>query len=287
MKTKVYYIKEISKENILKIYKALNIELPGKVAIKIHSGELGNQNFLKPELYQDIQKHLNGTLVETNTAYEGSRNTTEKHQKTLEIHGWNKYYDIDILDSETPDIELEITNGIRIKKNYIGNHFKKYDSLLIISHFKGHPMGGFGGALKQLSIGCASSYGKAYIHSAGTMKNIFSTKQEYFLESMSDAASSICKLYENKICFINVLANLSIDCDCCSIAENPCMEDIGILASTDPLVLDQACMDLIYNSKNIGKEKFIKRVEDRKGNYILECANKLKIGSRKYELIEI
>ena len=262
-KSKVYFTKDLDKNSLVKIYDMLGVNLPGKVAVKVHSGEAGNQNYLKPEYFKDIIQHVNGTVVECNTAYEGKRNTTEKHEALMEEHGWKKYFDVDILDSESQE-EIDIPNGKVIKKNYVGSHMKNYDSMLVLSHFKGHPMGGFGGAIKNISIGLASSYGKAYIHGAGEPEKIWSQKQELFLESMADAALSIHKMYENKIVYINIMSNMSVDCDCCAKAEDPCMKDIGILASTDPVALDKACVDLVYNSIDKGREHLIKRIEDRK-----------------------
>lgn len=285
--SKVYFIKEITKENVIKAYNALNIKLNGNVAIKVHSGEEGNQNYLRPEFMEPMIKYLNGTVVECNTAYEGSRNTTDKHEKLMEQHNWNKYFNVDIMDSEKNDLILDIKNGKVIKKNYVGNHLKNYDSMLVLSHFKGHPMGGYGGALKQLSIGCASSYGKSYIHGAGDANKIWTADHDKFLEAMADAASSVYNYFKGNIAFINVMCNLSVDCDCCSKADDPCMNDIGILSSTDPVALDQACLDLIYQSNDKGKEKFIERVESRNGAHTIEMASALSIGSREYELIII
>lgn len=290
-KSKVYFTKEISSESIVKIYEKLNIELRGKVAVKLHSGEAGNQNYLGPELMKDIVNRVNGTVVECNTAYEGERNTTEKHKKLIEEHGWSRYFKVDIMDSEG-DIILDIPNGKVIKKNYVGNHIDNYNSMLVISHFKGHPMGGFGGALKQLSIGVASSSGKAYIHSAGrttNMNNLWNDlpSQDTFIEAMADAASSIHSKFKGNIAYINIMKNMSVDCDCCSNAEEPCMKDIGILASLDPIAIDKACLDLVYNSSDEGKEHLIERIETRHGNHIIESSYNLKFGNIEYELINI
>ena len=292
MKPKVYFSKNISKEQVVKMYKLLGIDLPGNVAIKVHSGEEGNQNYLHPEFYENIVNELNGTIVECNTAYSGERNTTEKHIKLLENHGWSKYFKVDLLDSEEPDYIVKIPNGIVLKENHLGKNINNYDSMLVISHFKGHPMGGYGGALKQLSIGCASSRGKTWIHSGGknldqyTLWNNLSS-QNVFLQSMADAASSVCKLFKGKIAFINVMCNMSVDCDCCSVAEDPCLKDIGILASLDPVAIDQACIDLVMNSNDPGKEHFMERVNSRNGLYTIEAAHKLNVGSLNYELIEV
>ena len=260
MKSKVYFTKDLSSTSLVNIYKQLGINLPQRVAVKVHSGEAGNQNFLHPEYFKDIINYVNGTVVECNTAYDGARNTTEKHQKLLRDHEWTKYFDVDLLDAEGPDKEVSIPNGKVIKKNYLGKNIDAYNSMLVLSHFKGHPMGGYGGALKQLSIGCASSYGKAYIHGAGEPEKIWTADHDLFLESMADAASSVVKLFAGKIAYINVMCNMSVDCDCCAKAEDPCMKDIGILASTDPVAIDKACLDLVYNSSDPGKDHLIERI---------------------------
>ena len=286
MKSKVYFTKEITKEAILKMYQVLEKELTGNVAVKVHSGEAGNQNYLRPEMYENVIKHLNGTVVECNTAYDGERNTTEKHKRLLDTHNWTKYYKVDLLD-ESEEIELEIPNGKIIKKNYIGKNIEKYNSMLVVSHFKGHPMGGYGGALKQLSIGLASSHGKAYIHGAGEEEKIWTADHDLFLESMADAAKSVVDYFDNNIAYVNVMCNMSVDCDCCAKAEDPCMKDIGILSSTDPVALDQACIDLVYNSNDEGKSHLIERIESRNGIHTIEAASELNIGSREYELINI
>ena len=287
MKSKVYFTKEITKEAILKMYQELGKELKGNVAIKVHSGEAGNQNYIKPEMYEDIIKYLNCTVIECNTAYDGERNTTEKHKKLLENHNWTKYYNVDLLDAEGPDKILEIPEGKIIQKNYVGKNIENYDSMLVVSHFKGHPMGGYGGALKQLSIGLASSKGKAYIHGAGVEENIWTADHDSFLESMADAAKSVVDYFDGNIAYINIMKNMSVDCDCCAEAEDPCMKDIGILSSTDPVALDQACIDLVYNANDEGKAHLIERIESRNGIHTIECSEKLNIGSREYELINI
>lgn len=291
-KAKVYFTKEITPENVVKMYKALNKELPGKVAVKVHSGEEGNQNYLHPEFMKQMVEYVNGTIVECNTAYEGERNTTDKHQKLMEKHGWSKYFDVDILDAEGEDKVIEIPNGKVIKKNYVGKNIDNYDSMLVLSHFKGHPMGGYGGALKQLSIGVASSAGKCWIHSAGKTKdqktlwdNI--AKQDEFLEAMADSASSVVNYFKDKIAYINIMCNMSVDCDCCSVAEDPCMRDIGILASLDPVAIDQACIDLVKNSNDKGKAHFLERVESRHGTHTIDVAEELGVGTKQYELIEL
>ena len=285
-KSKVYFTRNITSENVLKMYKVLNIELQGRVCVKVHSGEAGNQNYLKPLFFKDIIDYVNGTVVECNTAYDGERNTTIKHKKIMDEHEWTKYFNVDIMDSEG-DLELDIKNGKVIKKNFVGNHIKNYDSMLVLSHFKGHPMGGYGGALKQLSIGCASSYGKAYIHGAGVPRDIWTADHDKFLESMSDAASSVVDYFKGNIAYINVMCNMSVDCDCCKVAEDPCISDIGILSSIDPVALDKACIDLVYNSSDPNKDHLIERIESRNGTHTIYEANKRGIGSLEYELIEI
>ena len=291
MKSKVYFSKTIKPENVVEMYKVLNKKLSGNVAVKVHSGEKGNQNFLRPEFLKNIIEYVNGTVVECNTAYIGKRETTKKHMKLMEYHGWSKLFNVDILDSEGPDKVLEIPEGKIIKKNYIGKNIDNYESMLVISHFKGHPMGGYGGALKQLAIGIASSKGKRYIHCCGkengSYLDMFSVKQEEFLESMADAAKSIVDYYKDNIVYINIMCNMSVDCDCCAVAKDPCIKDIGILASLDPVAIDQACIDLVYNSSDEGKEHLIKRIESKNGIHTIEAAAELGIGSREYELIEI
>ena len=286
-KAKVYFTKNLTSESLIKLYKKANCHLEGKVAVKVHSGEEGNQNFLHPEYFKDIIDYVKGTVVECNTAYDGARNTTEKHEKLLKNHGWTKYFNVDLLDAEGPDLVLPIPNGKKIKENYVGKNIKNYDSMLVLSHFKGHPMGGYGGALKQLSIGCASSYGKAYIHGVGVPENLWTADHDSFLESMADAASSVVKLFNNKIVYINVLANMSVDCDCCSVAEDPCMKDIGIVLSTDPVAIDQACLDMVYNSNDPGKDHLIERIESRNGHHTIDAAKDLGVGKTDYELINI
>lgn len=287
MKSKVLFTRTISPEMVLTMYEKLGKELTGHIAIKLHSGEEGNQNFLKPEFWAPIIRHLDGTVVECNTAYEGSRNTTEKHLKTIEKHGWSRYFNVDLLDAEGPDLVLDIPDGKVIQKNYVGKDIANYNGMLVLSHFKGHPMGGYGGALKQLSIGCAYSYGKAYIHGAGVPEDIWTADHDLFLESMADAASSVHDYFKDNIVYINVMKNMSVDCDCCAVAEDPCMKDIGILISTDPIAIDQACLDLVYASDDPGKEHLIERIESRNGVHTIEAAEALGYGSRDYELIEI
>ena len=286
MKPVVYFTKELTSEAVLKLYNTLDVKLDGNVCIKVHSGEPGNQNFLRPNFWKSIIDEVDGTIVECNTAYEGRRNTTKAHLLTIKEHGWNDFK-FDLLDATGPDLVLDIPEGKVINKNYLGKNVQKYDSMLVLSHFKGHPMGGYGGAIKQLSIGLASSFGKAYIHGAGYPEKIWTQKQELFLESMADAASSIVDKYKDKIAFINVMCNMSVDCDCCAKAEDPCMADIGILASADPIALDQACIDLVYASTDPGRDHLLERIESKNGVHIIEAASLLDFGSREYELINI
>ena len=287
MKPVVYFTREITPEKVLELYKKAGKTLPGKVAIKLHSGEKGNQNFLGPEFWKPVIEYVGGTVVECNTAYDGERNETRKHKKLLEDHGWSRYFDVDLLDAEGPDLELEIPNGKVIKKNYIGKDLADYDSMLVLSHFKGHPMGGYGGALKQLSIGVASSYGKAYIHGAGVPEDIWTADHNAFLESMADAAGSVIEYMKGNILYVNVMKNMSVDCDCCAVAEDPCIADIGILVSTDPVAIDQACIDLVYACSDPGKPHLIERIESRNGVHTIEAAADLGYGVREYELVEV
>lgn len=289
-KSKVYFTKDITPEKVVEMFKVLNTELPGKVAVKVHSGEAGNQNYLRPEFMKPMVEYVNGTVVECNTAYGGERNSTEKHQKLIAAHGWTKYFDVDLLDAEGPDMELSIPGGKVLKKNMVGKNIVNYDSMLILSHFKGHPAGGYGGALKQLSIGCASTVGKCLIHSGGTVtdQNIVwehMAEQDVFCESMADAAESVAEYFKGKIAYVNMMCNLSVDCDCCAVAEDPCMADIGILSSLDPVALDQACIDLIYQSKDPGREHFLHRVESLHGTHTIDAAADLGFGTKEYELI--
>ncbi len=286
-KSKVYFMRDITPENLIKIYEALGINLPGKVAVKLHSGEKGNQNYIRPEFVKALIEKVGGTVVECNTAYDGERDTTEKHKKLMEDHGWAKYFDVDIMDEEGPDLVIDIPEGKVINKNYVGKNMAAYDSMLVLSHFKGHPMGGYGGSLKQLSIGCSSSFGKAYIHGAGVPENIWTAEQDKFLESMADAAYSVDKYFKGKIAYINVMCNLSVDCDCCAVAEDPCMKDIGILASLDPIAVDQACIDFVYNSDDPGRDHLVERIERQNGVHTIESASNLGFGNREYELCEI
>lgn len=289
-KAKVYFTKEITPEAVIKMYKALGKELPGKVAVKVHSGEKGNQNYLRPEFMRPMVEAVNGTIVECNTAYDGARNSTEKHRQLMEEHGWNKYFKVDLMDVEKPDLILPVSGGKVLKENAVGKTMANYDSLLVLSHFKGHPMGGYGGALKQLAIGCASSEGKSLIHSGGftddqTIVWDHVPAQEVFCEAMADAAGSVMEFFKGNTAFVSMVCNLSVDCDCCAVAEDPCMKDIGILSSLDPVALDQACIDLIYQSKDPGRDHFIERVETRHGIHTIEAAAELGYGVREYELI--
>lgn len=291
-KAKVYFTKEITPETVIKMYQMLGVELPGKVAVKVHSGEKGNQNYLRPEFMRPMVEAVNGTVVECNTAYEGARNSTQKHKQLIEAHGWNRYFDVDLMDAQGPDLELPIPNGKVLQTNYVGKTLADYDSMLVLSHFKGHPMGGYGGALKQLSIGCASSVGKCWIHSGGKVTDQTIVwdhvpAQEIFCEAMADAAGSVVEFFKGKIAYVSMMCNLSVDCDCCAVAEDPCMKDIGILSSLDPVALDQACIDLIYQSKDSGRDHFLERVESRHGTHTIDAAAELGYGTKDYELIRV
>ena len=288
MSAKVYFSRKITPEAVAELYDLLSKRLDGKVAVKLHSGEVGNQNFLKPDFWKPIIDKVGGTVTECNTAYEGQRNTTAKHLKTLKKHGWSEHFDVDLMDAEGPDLVLDIPEGKVIKKNYVGKNLANYSSLLVLSHFKGHPMGGYGGALKQLSLGIASSYGKAYIHGAGDTKEIWTSEHDSFLEAMADAALSIIKYFNGNIVYVNVMKNMSVDCDCCAVAEDPCIRDIGILVSDDPVAIDRACIDLVYAAKDDpGQRHFLERVESRNGVHTIEAAAALGAGVPEYELIEV
>ena len=287
MSATVYFSPVITPEKVLDMFKLVDKTLPGNIAIKLHSGEKGNQNFLGPEFWKPVIDYVGGTVVECNTAYGGARNTTEKHRRTMIKHGWSTNFDVDILDAEGPDLELAVPNGRSIQKNFVGKDIANYDSMLVLSHFKGHPMGGFGGALKQLSIGCASSYGKAYIHGAGEPEKIWTADHDSFLDAMADAALSVAEYFKNKTVFINVMKNMSVDCDCCAVAEDPCMADIGILASLDPIAVDQACLDLVYASDDPGRDHLVERIESLNGVRTVESAAALGFGTREYELVEL
>ena len=287
MKSKVYFSSVITAQQVLKLFHLADKDLPGNIAIKVHSGEQGNQNFLKPEFWKPVVDHIGGTIVECNTAYEGSRNTTERHRATLKKHGWSALYPVDLLDAQGPDLVLENPNGKQIQKTFVGKDIQNYDSVVVLSHFKGHPMGGFGGALKQLSIGFASSYGKSYIHGVGDPAHFWDREQDAFLESMADAAWAVADYFKGNAVYINVMKNLSVDCDCCDVAEDPCMADIGILMSLDPVAIDQACVDLIYASTDRGRDHMVERIESRHGIVTLEASEQLGTGTREYELINI
>ena len=287
MKSKVLFTRTITPEKVLEMYEALGKKVTGKIAFKLHSGEEGNQNFLGPDFWKPVINTIGGTVVECNTAYEGTRNTTERHVKTLKKHGWSVAFDVDLLDGEGPDMELAIPDGKVIQKNFVGKNLVNYDGMIVLSHFKGHPMGGYGGALKQLSIGVASAYGKAYIHGAGEVEKLWTADHDRFLESMADAAKSVHEYFHGNTVYINVMKNMSVDCDCCAVAEDPCMNDIGILISEDPIAIDQACIDLVYASDDPGKDHLIERIESRNGVHTIEAAAALGYGSRDYELIEL
>jgi len=287
MRAKVYFTRSITPEKVLELYRQLDPKLTGKVAIKLHSGEKGNQNFLGPDFWRPVIDAVGGTVVECNTAYEGARNTTERHRKLMQDHGWLKYFPVDILDAEGPDKILPIPDGKVIQQNYVGKDIDSYDSMLVLSHFKGHPMGGFGGALKQLSIGVASAYGKGYIHGCGNPDDFWTSDHDSFLEAMADAAGSVIRHFDGKILYINVMKNMSVDCDCCAVAEDPCIADIGILASTDPVAIDQACVDLVYSCTDPGRPHMLERIESRNGIHTVEAAAALGYGSREYTLIEL
>ena len=287
MSATVYFSRTITPEKVLELYKMAGKELSGKVAIKVHSGEKGNQNFLRPDFWKPVIDYVGGTVVECNTAYDGARNITARHVKLMDEHGWSKYFPVDIMDAEGPDLELAVSNGKVIKKNYVGKNLENYDAMLVLSHFKGHPMGGYGGALKQLSIGVASSYGKAYIHGVGVPKNIWTADHDSFLEAMADAAGSIVDYFKGNVVYVNVMKNMSVDCDCCAVAEDPCIADIGVLVSTDPIAIDQACIELVYACSDPGKPHLIERIESRNGVHTIEAAAKLGYGTREYQIIEV
>ena len=287
MKPIVYFSRTITPEKVLELYQKLDKTLPGNVAIKVHSGEPGNQNFLRPDFWKPLVDHVGGTIVECNTAYKGGRDTAERHMATFKKHGWIDHFTVDLLDAEGPDLVLDIPNGKKIQKNFVGKDITNYDSVLVLSHFKGHPMGGFGGALKQLSIGFASAYGKKYIHGVGSVENFWKGDHDSFLESMADAASSVVDYFKGNAVYVNVMKNMSVDCDCCAVAEDPCIADIGILISLDPVAIDQACVDLVYACSDPGKPHLIERIESRNGIHTVEAAAELGLGSREYTLVEI
>lgn len=286
MKAKVYFTRELTPEALLRLYDALDVQLPGKVAVKLHSGEPGNQNFLRPDFMKPMIDKVGGTIVECNTAYDGGRNTTAAHWETMKKHGWSDAAAVDILD-EKEDMELAVPGGKVIQKNFVGANLKNYDSLLVLTHFKGHPMGGFGGALKNISIGLASSRGKQYIHGAGDMDKFWDADHDSFLEAMADAAWSIHDHFKGKVAYLSAMKNMSVDCDCCAVAADPKIGDIGVLASLDPVALDQACLDLVYQSDDPGKADLIERIESLHGVHTVEAAADLGIGTREYELVTL
>lgn len=293
--SKVYFTRTITPEKVVEMYKTLGKELTGKIAVKVHSGEDGNQNYLKPEFWKPMVEYVNGTVVECNTAYAGERNSTEKHNKLIKKHGWNDFFVVDLMDAQGPDVELPIPHANHLKSDIVGKNLLNYDSMLVLAHFKGHPMGGYGGALKQLSIGCASTAGKVNIHSAGKYTKAEDqgivwgdhAPQDHFLESMAEAAEAVVKHFNGNMVFVNVMKNMSVDCDCCAIAEDPCMSDVGILISTDPVAIDRACMDLVYKSEDPGKDHFLERVQTRNGEHTIDAACEMGYGVKEYELIEI
>ncbi|MBO4452776.1 MAG: DUF362 domain-containing protein [Clostridia bacterium] len=285
MRPKVYFTKELTSEAVLRLLGKIEHKLSGRVAVKLHSGEPGNQNFIKPEFWRLAVERVGGTVVECNTAYDGGRNTTEKHLETIKAHGWDEYFKFDLMDAEGPDLVLPYPGGKVIKKDYVGKNLANYDSMLVLSHFKGHPMGGYGGALKQLSIGVASSYGKAYIHGAGDVEVLWNAEHDAFLESMADAAGAVIDYMGGKIAYINVMKNMSVDCDCCAVAEDPCIPDMGVLASTDPVAIDKACLDIVSSCDAPGKEHFMERVLSRNGYHTIDSAEKLGYGTQDYELV--
>ena len=291
-KSKVYFTKEITPESLIKIYEVLGKELKGKVAVKLSTGEAGGHYFLNPNLIKDLVSKVNGTIVECNTAYEGKRNTTEEHWKTIKDHGFMDIAKVDIMDEEG-DMSLPVEKGFHLKENFVGAHLKNYDSMLVLSHFKGHAMGGFGGALKNISIGIGSSNGKAWIHTAGKTKNPSELwnnlpEQDHFLESMADACESVINyIGKENMLYINIANNLSVDCDCDSNPHIPEMADLGIFASTDPVALDQACYDAVINSTDPGKAALIERMDSRHGIHTVEAASELGLGNREYEIVNI
>lgn len=285
-KPKVYFTRDLSPAGAIRAFDMLGIKLEGNVAVKLHSGEPGNQNFLRPAFMKDIVEHVNGTIVECNTAYDGGRNTTEAHKKTMLLHGWTEIADVDIMDADG-EMELPVQGGKHLDVNYVGKNLADYDSMLVLSHFKGHPMGGYGGALKNISIGIASSHGKAYIHGVKDVNAMWTADHDSFLECMADAAKSVVEYMHGKMAYVNIMCNMSVDCDCCAVAADPKIKDIGILSSLDPVALDQACLDLVYASNDEGKADLIERIESRHGVHTIEAAAEIGVGSREYELIDM
>ena len=291
-KAKVYFTREISPENVVRMYEMLGVKLPGKVAVKVHSGEEGNQNYLHPEFMRPMVEEVDGTIVECNTAYDGARDTTEKHEKLMAAHGWTDYFDVDIMDADGSDLVFPIENGRVLSENLVGGHLANYSSMLVLSHFKGHPMGGYGGALKQLSIGCASNEGKVNIHTGGATRKQGEfwdkhAEQDDFLEAMAEAAETVVNHFGSNLAYINIACNLSVDCDCCAVAEDPCMSDIGIFASLDPVAIDQACIDAVKNSDDPGRDHLLERIDSKHGTKTIDDAARLGYGTKEYELIEL
>lgn len=291
-KAKVYFTREISPENVVRMYEMLGVKLPGKVAVKVHSGEEGNQNYLHPEFMCPMVEEVDGTIVECNTAYDGARDTTEKHEKLMAAHGWTDYFDVDIMDADGPDLVFPIENGRVLSENLVGGHLANYSSMLVLSHFKGHPMGGYGGALKQLSIGCASNEDKVNIHTGGATRKQGEfwdkhAEQDDFLEAMAEAAETVVNHFGSNLAYINIACNLSVDCDCCAVAEDPCMADIGIFASLDPVAIDQACIDAVKNSDDPGRDHLLERIDSKHGTKTIDDAARLGYGTKEYELIEV
>lgn len=288
--SKVYFTKEITPASLVRIYEALDVTLKGSTAVKISTGEPGGHNFLQPELIRDLVVQLDGTIVECNTAYPGRRDTTEEHWKAIREHGFSKIASCDIMDEEG-ELSLPVTGGFHLKENFVGSHLKKYDSMLMLSHFKGHAMGGFGGALKNMSIGVASSHGKMWIHNSGVegdFQSMFTADHDSFLESMADADKAVIDYLGNgNLAYINIANKLSVDCDCDAHPHDPEMGDIGIFASLDPVALDQACVDAVYRSEDEGKAALIERMESRNGIHTIEAAAALGLGSREYEIISL
>ena len=291
-KSKVYFTKEITPESLIKMYETLGQELKGKVAVKLSTGEAGGHYFLNPNLIKDLVHKVNGTIVECNTAYDGKRNTTNDHWETIKDHGFMEIAKVDIMDEEG-DMAIPVQNGFHLKEDYVGAHLKNYDSMLMLSHFKGHAMGGFGGALKNMSIGVGSSNGKAWIHTAGKTKNPAELwdnlpEQDAFLESMADACKGVMDyMGRDNILYINVANNLSVDCDCDSNPHALEMDDLGIFASVDPVAVDQACYDAVVNAEDKGKSALIERMDSRHGIRTVEAANELGLGNREYEIVNI
>lgn len=291
-KAKVYFTREISPENVVRMYEMLGVKLPGKVAVKVHSGEESNQNYLHPEFMRPMVEEVDGTIVECNTAYDGARDTTEKHEKLMAAHGWTDYFDVDIMDADGSDLVFPIENGRVLSENLVGGHLANYSSMLVLSHFKGHPMGGYGGALKQLSIGCASNEGKVNIHTGGATRKQGEfwdkhAEQDDFLEAMAEAAETVVNHFGSNLAYINIACNLSVDCDCCAVAEDPCMSDIGIFASLDPVAIDQACIDAVKNSDDPGRDHLLERIDSKHGTKTIDDAARLGYGTKEYELIEV